>query len=365
MAGEHQNRFAKARRPAPLPSPTDGCDICGCHRGREIVASERMFGMGGTFVYFECAECGCIQLRNVPADLSSYYPPGRYYSLSGERGFAAFQDHPLRARALALLSAGSLFGRRRGETAVRPSLEWVARMLEGAPSPSFTTRILDVGCGEGFLLKELAALGFRRLMGVDPYLAASGQPHPSVTLHACSLSALPAADARFDIILFHHSLEHIAEQEDTLRAVRERLAPGGVCHIEVPVAGCEAWEEYGTDWAELDAPRHLYLHTERSLRHLAARCGLQVAGVSYVGTPFQFWGSEMYRRGLPFYEEQARAYRVPESLFTPQEMAAFARRSDEANARGRGGRARFTLRVAEGATPAGAAAPGREEIKTA
>ena len=49
------------------------CRICGHSEGHtEYQCSERLFGYGGSFLYFQCVHCGCLQIATVPADLSPY-----------------------------------------------------------------------------------------------------------------------------------------------------------------------------------------------------------------------------------------------------------------------------------------------------
>lgn len=37
-----------------------------------------MFGSRDKFDYLECARCDCLQIEEVPADLSQYYPANYY-----------------------------------------------------------------------------------------------------------------------------------------------------------------------------------------------------------------------------------------------------------------------------------------------
>ncbi len=38
-----------------------------------------MFGIGETFCYFQCAECKCLQIVEIPSNMARYYPEN-YYS---------------------------------------------------------------------------------------------------------------------------------------------------------------------------------------------------------------------------------------------------------------------------------------------
>ena len=56
------------------------CRICRNAAGnRAVTLSERMYGSGEAFDYFQCAGCGCLQINAVPEDLGRYYESG-YYS---------------------------------------------------------------------------------------------------------------------------------------------------------------------------------------------------------------------------------------------------------------------------------------------
>jgi hypothetical protein len=51
------------------------CRICGNSEGNTtIVVREMMFGSRDPFDYLVCAVCGCIQIAEVPKNLSDYYP---------------------------------------------------------------------------------------------------------------------------------------------------------------------------------------------------------------------------------------------------------------------------------------------------
>src|SRR5262245_52545571 len=58
------------------------CKICR-HSDRNMIHSirEMMFGTRESFEYIECSRCGCIQIADIPDDISRHYPPD-YYSFS-------------------------------------------------------------------------------------------------------------------------------------------------------------------------------------------------------------------------------------------------------------------------------------------
>ena len=56
------------------------CKICNNTQGHQLVfAREMMFGFRDEFLYFKCPVCGCLQIADIPKNLSKYYPEN-YYS---------------------------------------------------------------------------------------------------------------------------------------------------------------------------------------------------------------------------------------------------------------------------------------------
>ncbi|MGU3538849.1 methyltransferase domain-containing protein [Methylobacterium sp. A54F] len=316
------------------------CRVCGNRAGnRTHVAREMMFGRRERFPYLACAACGCLQIAEVPADLGPYYGDG-YYSF-GDLD-AEFSDANHRAalgeRVRALLTLPE------AEAAAVPHADmrrplWSLRRLGLTPG----SRILDVGCGSGRLLYQLRLAGYEGGLGIDPFL-------PADTRYANGLEVrrarLDGTEGAWDLIMLHHAFEHLPDPAETLAAVAARLAPGGTCLLRLPLADSEAWDTYGTDWVQLDAPRHLFLHTRASLAHLARGAGLRVAHVAHDSYDLQFWGSEQYRRDIPLFSEESWRWGQGAPLFTPDQIAAWRAAAERLNREGRGDQAAFYLRAA-------------------
>ncbi|MEC3913033.1 methyltransferase domain-containing protein [Nocardia sp. CDC160] len=94
---------------------------------------------------------------------------------------------------------------------------------------------LDIGCGPGRLVTELARLAgpHGRAVGLDPsaemidYAAAHAAPNCSFDLGAAQ--SLPYPDASFDVVTSTFAMHHIAEAErkTALEAMFRVLRPGG------------------------------------------------------------------------------------------------------------------------------------------
>ena len=140
-----------------------------------------------------------------------------------------------------------------------PQLKIIGPWLRKCHIQSFNARFLDVGCGSSSRwLNNLKALGFHNLLGVDPYIE-SDVKSGGISILKTDIQNL---SDKFDLVTLHHSLEHIPNQAETLRAIRSILKPSGFCIIRIPLVSSLVWKEYGTDWVELDAPRNSVHHIQ-------------------------------------------------------------------------------------------------------
>jgi SAM-dependent methyltransferase len=323
------------------------CAICGHGTGNTTFAVREMFlGLREQFHYILCGKCGCLQAADAPADLTKYYPPSytfpRWTETIGDSRWKHFLRHQ---RARHCLKGGSPIGWLLVQLRGRPSVkiftnpkpyEWLKRCGVG-----FDADILDVGCGNGELLVYLRRDGFSRTAGVDLFAGVDLQYIDGVTVHKTDIFGVAGA---FDLVMMHHSFEHMARPREVLKRVAELLKPKGMCLIRIPVCGGLAWRQYGVNWAQIDAPRHQFLHTPASMRILAEAAGLEIWHEAYDSTDFQFWASEQYVRDISLFDPRSRAVDPSTKLFSPQEIEEFKRHAAELNVKGDGDMACFYLR---------------------
>ena len=291
-----------------------------------------MFGTRDAFHYFACADCGCVQLVDPPSNLSSYYPAA-YHSFSAPVERTGMRRWLRRLRNRGTFAPRHAIDRTLARIFPYPvagASDWMQRA--GATR---TSRILDVGCGTGAILLDLASAGYMSLLGIDPFVAADINYENGVRIQQTTIHEVTGT---FDVIMLHHSFEHVTDPFDTLRSVAARLAPGGCCLIRIPTASSWAWEHYRENWVQLDAPRHYYLHSIGSFAALASSAALRVNAVVYDSTEFQFMGSELYCHDQPLAA-------LPSSYSSAQRRN-FRVRARELNAEGRGDQAAFYLRKA-------------------
>ncbi len=109
--------------------------------------------------------------------------------------------------------------------------------------------VLDVGCGEGWLVRRLRDAGAGRVVGIDPLAVAIERARAQDGCFAesyleGSATALPFDDCNFDVVVFFNSLHHVPEDElevaldEALRVLR----PRGLIYVQEPVAKGEFHE---------------------------------------------------------------------------------------------------------------------------
>ena len=271
------------------------CRICGNERENiPYIVKEMMLGSRDEFEYFKCVSCGCLQIKDYPANLSKYYPD-QYYSFNppgeqeGLRDF--FSLYLKRQRTNYHISSNNWLGFAIAllrSTGFSPMWDWFR-----FSSTSTNSKILDVGCGGGKLIYELYLDGFTDLWGIDPFIPSSLSTDNLKVIKG----ELADITGNFDFIMLHHSFEHMADQLTALNNLFRLLKPQCYLLIRIPVIGY-AWRKYGVSWCQLDAPRHFYIHTTASMEILAKKAGFEIRKVVYDSTAAQFIASEDYQRNI-------------------------------------------------------------------
>lgn len=277
-----------------------------------------MFGFRDEFVYMECSYCGCLQLLNAPQSMDKYYP-SNYYSFKPVqvKSFSSVEMFWRRTKLYFHLKQKKRFQ--------NSLLNWL-----GPIQLSVNSRILDVGCGTGEILVKMCEIGFKDLTGLDPHNSCQYNYENGVKIFNIKLEEFehPA----FDLIMLHHSFEHMSNPREILINLSRLLRPGGTILIRIPTTSSQAWRQYRTNWVQLDAPRHFFLHSLQSIAILLEIEGFEIKEIVSDSIEFQFWGSELYIRNIPLRTEGLDLY----SIFSASEIAEFTRKTKQANAANEG-----------------------------
>jgi SAM-dependent methyltransferase len=97
-------------------------------------------------------------------------------------------------------------------------------------------RLLDVGCAHGWFLEAAKRKGYRAT-GIEPdrHMAQQARAAGHEVVVGFFPESLPPGEG-FDAVTFNDVFEHLEDLERTLEAVRDRLKPGGLLVINLPVS---------------------------------------------------------------------------------------------------------------------------------
>jgi SAM-dependent methyltransferase len=321
------------------------CSTCGSDENyTEHEIREMLYGSREPFSYLECLQCGSLQIQKVPSDLARHYPIDYLGSpQSSELLPETFLRKSVRKilrqqRTACILHHWNLIGWAVNKIRKDPLAPHLVALRSAGPRAE--SRILDVGCGPGYLLHRLRELGYKHAIGQDPF---QGWTLPGVKVHTGRLEDLTG---QFDLIMMHHSLEHTPIPLKVLSVLKKLSAPGGTIIVRIPLANSAAWKEYGLNWYQIDAPRHLVIPSKIGMEILAQRAGLEVIKEIFDSDETQFLCSEQYRRGIPLRDARSYFNNPRQTIFCRSEVADAKARAREVNAKESGDQACFYLRAA-------------------
>lgn len=208
--------------------------------GTDFTEDAFPFGKGIEFVLHECISCGLHFFNSEFAGNAAFY----------QQLMASVPYEPSRWE----------FGQ-------------VARELKASDS------VVDFGCGEGAYLRMMQPLVCRAI-GVDHNRDAIERLRQAgVEAEVASFSRFAAEHpADFDVACAFHTLEHLADIDEFMRAISRCVRPGGRIFLSVPNRG-----RFARDNNEpLDCPpHHVSRWTGAQLLFLADRFGLDLAEVRF------------------------------------------------------------------------------------
>ncbi len=277
------------------------CVLCGEDRP-EVVARGTDFEYDtatNVFSFVRCSACGHHYLNPRPRseDLDVIYP-GDYYAFAGVKS-------GLVARAQRIWERGKVALYR----------EWVG---EGR------RRLLDVGCGDGRLLRLLRDFG-------DKQWELAGLEFDEGAIATCKAEGFEATaervedfaerkeeQGRYDAVIMLQLIEHVEDPALLAERVHALLRPGGVFIIETPnLGGLDHAIFAERHWGHYHFPRHWHLFDAPRLRDMLEARGFEVVCSEYLISTSSWIISHYNRfkdRGYPGFFYRFFSYQNPALL---------------------------------------------------
>jgi SAM-dependent methyltransferase len=138
-------------------------------------------------------------------------------------------------------------------------------------------RILDVGCGLGWILSSLD-VGWEK-HGIEISKFASNHASQFGTIHTGTLEDFRGSS--FDVVLMNHVIEHLPDPIGALDRVHGLLREGGVLILGTPDFDSGAARRYGERFRLLHDPTHISLFSCDSMHRCLRDRGFKIRQVEY------------------------------------------------------------------------------------
>jgi len=207
-----------------------------------------------SFVLKQCSDCGCVFTADTAlAAFDESYGETYYNSSKGK--FSPFFEKIFR------------WNHKRN-----------AKLLNNRLHPQ---NVLEIGCGRAYLLEELKALG------VNVFALESSSAAEWILDNAAvrivempeESSDWPFRAASFQLVIYWHVLEHIADPAASLQQAWNVLQEDGMICISVPDISSYQARLGLTSWFHLDVPRHLLHFSKKGLIQLLEQTDFEIVNV--------------------------------------------------------------------------------------
>lgn len=264
------------------------CYLCGSdgdivHRDLR----DRLFGAPGQWRLRRCASpsCGLMWLDPMPTrgDVGKAYID--YYTHADQLNAPARTIREMAKRIYFTVYARlheDHLARRYGYP-LRKLTSWQGWMARLAPIPFVRARmdfsvmylslvangrLLEVGCGNGRMLRDMQSFGWQ-VYGVDFDEAAVAKAREKgLQVAHGDLHSQRYPDDHFDAIVMSHVIEHVHEPSAILQECHRILKPGGRLVMVTPNSDGLGHRLFGANWRGLEPPRHLHIFNVKTLTRL-------------------------------------------------------------------------------------------------
>ncbi len=251
--------------------PVPQCMLCGSEERHDVPG---VAWRGVAFSYCLCARCG-LKYMNPRPTVESYqrfFLDEYWQSNMAGRGFPSAQgyDDP------------SIDQMERRMPKYRQVYARIRQHLEETLPLTAETRALEVGCAFGYTLEWLHRDRGVQVFGIEPSAESIERCHAAGCIELVARTAEeylfagePADAQRYDVILFSHCLETLADPMPVLRGVRQRLAPGGIVLLYVA----------NVEYFDAMAPYCPFIYSPETLSRMLRLCGLEPSRLIHSPTP--------------------------------------------------------------------------------
>lgn len=260
------------------------CNLCGKSLFKRIlnsIPSDYPDKLPQSFNMEKCISCGLVFLNPKPSkeDLNLIYQPNYYpqnwqtkyaktmlYKSNKEKVFYFLKKNPFQLINKVLRR---IFSER-------------SHFLEDK------SRLLDIGCGNGVFLLDIARAvkkrGYKmKLYGVDIIVPKNSIfKDYNINLIREGLEKTNFPDNYFHFITGHHVIEHFNNPLNVFKNIYRITKPKGIIALEAPNINSFSFKFFKKYWVGIAIPSHLYYFSTETIKQYAQKTGFKVKKIRYV-----------------------------------------------------------------------------------
>jgi 2-polyprenyl-3-methyl-5-hydroxy-6-metoxy-1,4-benzoquinol methylase len=202
----------------------------------------------------KCSDCGFVFMRKIPTskELEDYY---------------------------------SVYAYEKEKKIPEPTRVSLEGLLDSFEKYRKNNRILDVGCGEGWILELAMKRGWQPYGTEFSSKAIEICEKKGIKMYAGVLKAEDIKEKDFDIIVSSETIEHINNPREELANIHQLLRKGGLFYITTPNFNSYLRRMMKDKYAIIKYPEHLSYYTTTTLNKLLRNTGfskvkLMTTGIS-------------------------------------------------------------------------------------
>ncbi len=257
------------------------CDLCGGQNTKFFINTPDRNFSTGVFTYIQCQRCKLIWLSPRPKKqiLDKYYPISysAYKAIPKTSSLKQTFRNLIRKNYLAsrlLMKDPLFFWKNKG-------------------------KILDVGTGNGYYMQILADWGWQTYgVEINPDIVFEAKKKGIKNIRVGDLLTAQYKSNFFNVIRFSHVLEHVSSPRRELIEAKRILKRKGCVIISIPNIDSISFRIFRSYWYSLEAPRHFYHFSPKTIRKLLHDCGFIGIKIHFNQSPYPPLWSIMYFMGL-------------------------------------------------------------------
>lgn len=141
------------------------------------------------------------------------------------------------------------------------------------------SKVLDVGCGLGFLLGAVDDKHQKTGLEVSSFAADYAKKYS--TIYNCKLEDADFEANSFDVVIAHHVIEHVDCPEEFVKKIKDILTPNGILILATPDFDSVCAGLFKENYRMLHDKTHVSLFSFKSLKAMLVDLGFEIIDVDF------------------------------------------------------------------------------------